>query len=193
MATRLYPVTQNASVLEILAGVPAGTMSELKKFEAIPKHEFCTVSSLAAIAQAKHTAYQKNAELDPEVRHLSLRDHYEDIRSTCRCDPDYARYCYRTYILPFVDTLDTFLTFGWGRVQAPEAWLSTSHPGNFYWGGSVTDLSRVLTLLSWQKKDGRASQFWFDRRSWIGSPANFRVRTRSGSIFLSELQGLYWS
>jgi hypothetical protein len=94
MATRLYPHTKNEATLERLAGVPAGTAAEHTRINA----EF---------KQAKAKLNEGFAECDEAEQTRRRQEHFR--LDEAEWEANHAN--------PSVGTYDSFLTFGWGRVN----------------------------------------------------------------------------
>lgn len=193
MATRLYPLTQNKSVLERLAGVPHGTHRKLEEFDALPREFFLRPDTIAQIALARREEYQTGPHVHPANRAMSFKKHWLDVRRDVRGDEHYGRYLYRTYVLRDVARLDSFLAQGWGRVRVNELALEAAHKGNTAYSGVALQLDRVMTFLIrqgcfWDEHNG----YLADDKSWLGDPMNIKLVTKSGSVYLNELEGLHW-
>lgn len=190
MGTRLYPVTQNARILEILADVPAGTMAKKVAFDKLPLSYFQSNYAIKQVACADYAQMQLARRIySPKSPYYpadwSFSNCWTDVYMTARRDPEYMRYLYCSHVLTDVAKLQHFLDYGWGRVAYPLPEKEQSY-------GSTQDLTQVRYMLREQYWNDNALSLKFDQYSWIGDRANFKLHTSVGSVYLSELGGLMW-
>lgn len=105
MGTRLYPRTSNPAVLELLAGVPAGTHARLAVLDS--KYE-----KLRKLISSRLKGDLDEAEETDFIRHerLSYRRHKEIVRDEN------------------LNSLHNLLLFGWGKVRSAVYELLEKHP-----------------------------------------------------------------
>lgn len=128
MGTRLYPRTSNPAVLELLAGVPAGTHARLAVLDS--KYE-----GLRKLISARPKGDTDQTDF---IRHesLSYRRHKEIVR-----DED-------------LHSLHNLLLFGWGKVRSAVYALLEMHPdmldGDDIYSGSCEDTGFCRDILARQ-------------------------------------------
>ena len=132
MATRLYPDTEDATLLEQLAGVPAGTAEALARFQA----ERRAVEALAY------------AEME-EIRALSRWCGKRVRRRAARRDPAEETYDLRE-AQPALAALYDFQLYGWGRLGA---WRDLEEAGHDPVVGATDDPHLLIELLYSQPLD----------------------------------------
>ena len=118
MGTRLYPNTKNPTILEKLAGVPADT------------------HKLWLIIETDRVEHKQHLERLWEQGQHSRNDLW-------RINEDFSeKLYYRIKENPDVDQLDSFIMYGWGKIQF-----------NGGCSGEHTDSYNVDQVLFWQGVD----------------------------------------
>lgn len=131
MGTRLYPRTRNPAVLELLAGVPAGTYARLAALDS--KYE-----KLRKLISSHLKGDLDDAEETDFIRHenLSYRRHKEIVRDEN------------------LSSLHNLLLFGWGKVRSAVYELLEKHPdmldGDDIYSGSCEDTGFCRDILARQ-------------------------------------------
>lgn len=195
MGTRLFPRTSNPAVLEILACVPKGT-SQNRTFTVQSPAEV-TPQLIQQLAVAQLENRRNDMSLPADVRNrwkgVTLRHAYNEVRTDMRRDFEYFKYLVDTYLNPEWKKLDGFEMFGWGRLAAPRSYLDDQDLKESY--GGTTDFKQMAEILDWQLWDISQADpihYQLDRRSWLMDRNNIKLKTPSGSVYLSELEGLAW-
>lgn len=170
MGTRLYPVTEDKELLEDLALVPRGTYALM---EGIKKQIAArTTTDFLSRYQPPEGEYilgdvvHEACEFCPEAREIMVEMPDGEIMEGETCNqgenPDDASYLVHKWKVEnyhHVHVLETFLTFGWGRVRFPFSWedrlirwneefIGPTQHGSYCCGG-VEDLTLMEQLLAY--------------------------------------------
>lgn len=195
MGTRLFPRTSNPTVLEILACVPKGTSQ--KRTVVVNSPADVTPQLIQRVAVAVLAERRANVLMDEDLRirwqNATVREVYKEVASDLRRDFDYFRYIVDDCLNPEWKKLDGFEMFGWGRLAAPSWYLDDQGFKESY--GGTSDLKQMADILDWQLWDLSPTDsihYELDRSSWLTDRNNIKLKTPSGSVYLSELEGLAW-
>jgi hypothetical protein len=157
MSTRLYPNTQDKEILCRLAGAKVEDWEIMKKYREAQKPWLFPWSDLCSITV-------RNGEMEmPDGTFYPLQLNGDQP------DPGYTLHCWFSDNYEGAYNLDTFLTFGWGRVTFPLHWEERMEEDDYYCG-SVTDKEKMKDLLA-------VNNVWY----------------QLNGVTLEELEGLYWS
>ena len=174
MGVRLYPVTENPTVLEKLAQVPSGTMRRLQNLKAV---KVCTRKGVDyyLVAGVSHLMPRRDFNDSEQI--------WEAEWNAIQSNPDAAR-------------LEHFLMEGWGKMRSVPT-NAFRRLGMLDCEGSLTDCGRldepakVAELLSFMTGRVGGCLSWDEKELVLPNP-HYGMLIGQVRVPLSDLGGVHW-